>query len=141
MDKTFWIDGFDTYQYVEKINKKIICDETRSIMKYFGFLIKDYNFEFDKIELGDFKDENRKLIFYGPFNCYVIYNDTLCIDFMNLVQRQDWFITITKKFSLDQTYIKNGQKIDEKYCYNWELLSSIIKNNIEQRKEIFGNSI
>lgn len=25
-------------------------------MRYFSFLVKDYNFKFDKIELGDMKD-------------------------------------------------------------------------------------
>ena len=60
---------------------------------------------------------------------------------MNLVQRQDWYITITKEFSNNQTYISKGQQIDSKYYYNWELLASVIKNDIEENNEIFGNSI
>ena len=47
LDKTFWIDGFDTYYYVENMAKKISCDETRRIMKHFSFLIKEYGFKFD----------------------------------------------------------------------------------------------
>ena len=42
LDKTFWIDGFDTYYYVENMSKKISCDETRHIMKHFSFFIKEY---------------------------------------------------------------------------------------------------
>lgn len=141
LDKTFWVDGFDSYYYVENINKKICCDETISIMKHFSFLVKDYNFKFNKIELGNLEDENGKLFFYGPFNCYSFYNDNICINFMNLVQRQDWDITITKELSNNQIYIKKGQEIEGQYCYNWELLSSVIKNEIEQKGEIFGNSI
>ena len=141
LDKTFWIDGFDTYYYVENISKKISCDETRRIMKHFSFLIKEYGFKFDKIELGDLRDENGKLWFYGPFNCYSFFNDNLCINFMNLVQRQDWYITITKEPSSDQIYLKKGQSIEDRYCYNWYLLSSVIKNDIKQFKTIFGNSI
>ncbi len=141
LDKTFWIDGFDTYYYVENINKKITCDETYSIMEHFSFLVKEYNFKFDKIALGDMRDENGKLWFYGPFNCYSFYNENVCINFMNLVQRQDWYITITKELSNDQTYIRKGQKIGKEYEYNWKLLASVIKNDIKQFKTIFGNSI
>lgn len=141
LDKTFWVDGFDTYVWVENITKKIICDESYSIMEHFSFLVKDYGFKFDKVELGDMKDENGKLWFYGPFNCYSFYNENICINFMNLVQRQDWYITITKEFSNNQTYIRKGQQIDSKYCYNWELLASVIKNDIEVNNEVFGNSI
>ncbi|CDR30638.1 Uncharacterised protein [Acholeplasma oculi] len=141
LDKTFWVDGFDTYVWVENITKKIICDVSYSIMEHFSFLVKDYGFKFDKVELGDMKDENGKLWFYGPFNCYSFYNENICINFMNLVQRQDWYITITKEFSNNQTYISKGQQIDSKYYYNWELLASVIKNDIEVNNEVFGNSI
>ena len=75
LDKTFWLNGFDTYVWVENINKKITCDETYSIMEHFSFLVKDYNFKFDKIALGDMRDENGKLLFYGPFNCYSFYSE------------------------------------------------------------------
>ena len=141
LDKTFWVDGFDTYVWVENINKKIICDGSYSIMEHFSFLVKDYGFKFDKVELGDMRDENGKLWFYGPFNCYSFYNQNICINFMNLVQRQDWYITISKEFSNNQTYISKGQQIDSKYYYNWELLASVIKKDIEKNNEIFGNSI
>lgn len=141
LDKTLWEEGFDTYVWVENINKKITCDETYSIMEHFSFLVKEYNFKFDKIALGDMRDENGKLWFYGPFNCYSFYNENVCINFMNLVQRQDWYITITKELSNDQTYIRKGQKIGNEYEYNWELLASVIKNDIKQFKTIFGNSI
>lgn len=141
LDKTFWLNGFDTYVWVENINKKITCDETYSIMEHFSFLVKDYNFKFDKIALGDMRDENGKLLFYGPFNCYSFYNGNVCINFMNLVQRQDWYITITKELSNNQTYIQKGQKIGNEYEYNWKLLASVIKNDIENNGKIFGNSI
>lgn len=141
LDKTFWEEGFDTYVWVENINKKITCDETYSIMEHFSFLVKEYNFKFDKIALGDMRDENGKLWFYGPFNCYSFYNENVCINFMNLVQRQDWYITITKELSNDQTYIRKGQKIGNEYEYNWELLASVIKNDIENNGKVFGNSI
>lgn len=139
LDNTYWVDGYDTYFDVE--NKKIVCDKTLSLMKHFAFLIKDYGFHYDKAELGDLRDANGKIWFYGPFNCYYFYKDGICINFMNLVQRQDWDITITKEVSNDQTYLNGGQKIDGKYCYNWELLSTKIKEDLENNSEIFGNKI
>ena len=36
-------------------------------MKHFSFLIKEYGFKFDKIELGDLRDENGKLYAYEIF--------------------------------------------------------------------------
>ena len=110
-------------------------------MEHFSFLVKEYNFKFDKIALGDMRDENGKLWFYGPFNCYSFYNENVCINFMNLVQRQDWYITITKELSNDQTYIRKGQKIGNEYEENWELLASVIKNDIENNGKVFGNPI
>lgn len=53
---------------------------------------------------------------------------------------ENW-VNNTKELSNNQIYIKKGQEIEGQYCYNWELLSSVIKNEIEQKGEIFGNSI
>ena len=36
---------------------------------------------------------------------------------------------------------KKGQKIGNEYEYNWKLLASVIKNDIENNGKIFGNSI
>ena len=127
--------------YVKNINKKIVCDKTLSILKKFGFLVKEYGFEFDKLALGDLKDYDGKLLFYGPFNCYSFYKNGISINFMNLVQKGDWDITITKEFCENQNYLKTGQKIDSKYCYNWDLLLEKIKYDLETKKEIFGNRV
>lgn len=141
LNKTFWVDGFDTYFYVKNINKRICYDESLSILKHFGFLIKEYDFEFNKFELGNYLGENGKVFFYGPFNCYCFYNESICINFLNLVQRQDWYITITNELSNNQTYIMNGYHIETQYCYNWDLLATVMKNDIDQLREIFGHPI
>ena len=60
---------------------------------------------------------------------------------MYLFQRQDWYIRITKELSDDQIYIRKGQKVEEKYCYNFGLLAAVIKSDIVQNNEIFGNPI
>ena len=110
-------------------------------MERLSFLVKEYNFKFDKIDFGDMRNENGKLWFCGPFNCCSFYNKNVYINFMNLVQRQDWYITITRELSNDHTNISKGQKIGNEYEYNWELFASIIKNDIENNGKIFGNSI
>lgn len=56
LDNTYWIDGFDTY-YFNKHSGKICCNEEKKIMKYFTFLLTEYNFKFKKLNLGDLVDE------------------------------------------------------------------------------------
>ena len=43
--------------------------------------------------------------------------------------------------SYDQIYIRKGQKVEEKYCYYFSLLAAVIKSDIVQNNEIFGNPI
>ena len=110
-------------------------------MKYFGFLLTEYNFKFDKSELGNMVDENGKLCFYGPYNCYYFYNDVICINFLNLVQRQDWNIYITTKVLSDQNLINKGKAVYDEYLYNWALLERTIKRELKERKTIFDVKI
>ena len=58
-DQIFWCDGFDTYYFNRRANE-ICCDEEKNLMKYFTFLLTEYGFRFDKLELGDLVDENGK---------------------------------------------------------------------------------
>lgn len=107
-------------------------------MKYFAFLLTEYNFKFDKLELGDWVDENVKRLFYGPYNCYYFYNEKICINFMNLVQRQDWGVFIANEVISDQTIIRKGKKVPSNLCYNWSLFASTIKSEIKNSNSIFG---
>ena len=137
LDYIFWSDGFDTYYFNRKTNE-ICCDEEKRLMKYFSFLLTEYQFKFDKLELGDMVDENGKLWFYGPYNCYYFYNDKVCINFINLVQRQDWEVYITHEVLSDQNLIKKGEEVPGKLCYNWVLLASVIKEELANNNSIFG---
>ena len=137
LDYIFWSDGFDTYYFNRKTNE-ICCDEEKRLMKYFSFLLTEYQFKFDKLELGDMVDENGKLWFYGPYNCYYFYNDKVCINFINLVQRQDWEVYITHEVLSDQNLIKKGKEVPGKLCYNWVLLASVIKEELANNNSILG---
>ena len=140
LDNIYWADGFDTYYFNRKSNE-ICCDEEKKLMKYFTFLLTGYNFKFDKLELGDLVDENGKRWFYGPYNCYYFYNGKVCINFMNLVQRQDWSIYITHEVLSDQNLIKKGKEVPGELCYDWHLFASLIKEELVKNNSIFGNKI
>ena len=137
LDNTYWIDGFDTY-YFNKHSSEIYCNEEKNLMKYFAFLLTEYNFEFKKFNLGDLVDENGKRLFYGPCNCYYFYNEKICINFIHLVQRQDWEVYITNEVLLDQTLIRKGEKVRTDLCNNWSLFASIIKDEIINNNSIFN---
>ena len=137
LDNTYWIDGFDTY-YFNKHSNEICCNEEKKLMEYFTFLLTEYNFKFDKRNLGDLVDENGKRLFYGPYNCYCFYNEKICINFIHLVQRQDWEVYITNEVLLDQTLIRKGKKVPTDLCYNWSLFASIIKDEIINNNSIFN---
>ena len=90
-----------------------------------------YNIGLCKIRLKD----DKELIKNNPYNSYfeLKYNDTFDFYKEN--------IRITKELSDDQIYIRKGQKVEEKYCYNFGLLAAVIKSDIVQNNEIFGNPI
>ncbi len=140
INKIYWVDGFDTYHFDRKSNL-ICCDEEQKLMKFFSFLLTEYNFKFDKLELGNMIDDNGKLWFYGPYNCYYFYNDVICINFLNLVQRQDWNVYITSNVLSNQNLIKKGKEVPSEYCYNWSLLKASIRNELKEQKTIFGVNI
>ena len=139
-DRIFWRDGFDTY-YFDRRSNEISCDEEKNLMKYFAFLLTEYGFRFDKLELGDLVDENGKRWFYGPYNCYYFYNDKVCVNFMNLVQRQDWNVYVTDAVLSDQNLIKKGKEVPGELCYNWSLLASTIKKELAESQTILGIKI
>ena len=146
-DKAKFLNYLYKYNDVNKMYKKYLKDNSFNynqkmrIQKKFGFLINDYGFKFDETNLGNLIDDDGELVFYGPLICYYFYNENICLNFMYLVQRQDWYISITKKVSNDQIYISKGYKVEEQYCYNFGLLAAVIKSDIIENNEIFGNPI
>ena len=140
LDTIFWCDGFDTY-YFNRQSNELCCDEENNLMKYFSFLLTEYDFKFDKLAHGDLVDENGRLIYYGPYNCYYFYNEKVCINFMNLVQRQDWNVYITNEVLSNQNLIKKGKEVPGMLCYNWSLFASTIKEELANSQSIFGIKI
>ena len=130
--------------YAENDKKKTVVVRqsfSEKLLERFDFLFKDYGFKLEKIDLGNAIDENGKFFFYGPVYCYYIYNDDVCINILNLVQRQDYNIYITKNKSDDQTYIRKGVPVEGEYAYNIGLFATYIKASIESTGEIYGFKI
>lgn len=130
LDHTFWRDGFMTV-FCGKTTDVLPDDREKDLMKNFSFLLTEYDFKFEKHEFGDKVDESGKLWFHGPFNGYYFYNDKVCINFMHLVQREDWYIYITKEVLADQNLIQRGEKVPETLWYDWPLLASVIKEKLD----------
>ena len=81
--------------WIKRLFKPPVDKTELKIKELFQFLLDDYGLSYTKTDLGDLVDKNGKIIFYGPLNAYQIYNDNLCINIVNLVQRGDYDIYIT----------------------------------------------
>ena len=128
-------------KWIKKLFEPPIDKTELRIKELFRFLLDDYDFSFAKVALGNLVDENGKLIFYGPLNAYQIYNDNLCINIVNLVQRGDYDIYITENQSVDQHYIFNGLSLPSHLAYDLSLFASQIKTEILKSRTIFEKDI
>ena len=79
----------------------------------FRFLLIDYNFRFNYTEFKNAVDENNNFFYYGPVYCASFYNDTWCINFILLVQRGEWSVYITDKFTTIQSEIRAGRYLSD----------------------------
>ena len=139
-DQIFWSDGFDPSS-IHTQTTELCCDKETYLMQHFSFLLTEYGFQFQKRDLGDMIDENGKLWCYGPYNCYCFFTDTVCINFLNLVQRQDWSVYITKELLMDQNLIHKGVKVPGDLCYHPSSLASVIKEELARSSSVFSISI
>lgn len=123
-----------------KKREKSICNnkDKAKIKEIFNFLLLDYGFEFHEANLGNAVDENGKFFFYGPVYCYSIYNDKVCINILELVQRHDYEIFITKGLTQDQPTIRRGTVVGAYYCYRWQEFANKIKQELEEKGTIYG---
>ena len=128
-------------ELIKKLFKPPVDKTEVEIKTIFQFLFDDYNFSFSKIDLGNLVDKNGKLIFYGPLYAYQIYNNNICINIVNLVQRGDYDIYITENRSTDQHYIFDGLHLPSYLAYHRQIFANEIKNELTNSKTIFGKCI
>ena len=127
---------------VPKKKERSICrsKDEAEIKRLFVFLISEHNFEFSKAELGDAVDASGRFFFYGPVYSYALWNGKVCINILELVQRQDYNIYITKELTQHQPTIRSGIAVDGYDCYHWEAFAAKIKKELEEKGTICGVS-
>ena len=128
-------------KWIKELFKPPVDRTEIGIREQFQFMFVDYGFSFDKVDLGNLVDKNGKVIFYGPLIAYQIYNENLCINIVNLVQRGDFDIYITEKVSDDQHYIFDGLSLPSNLAYNRPLFANQVKSELLSSKTIFGKNI
>ena len=128
-------------KWIQRLFKPPVDETELRIKELFQFLIDVYGFSYVKTDLGNLVDKSGKIIFYGPLYAYQIFNNNLCINIVNLVQRDDYDIYITEKQTLDQHYIFDGLKLPSKLAYDLPLFSNQIKTELLSCKTIFGKDI
>lgn len=103
-------------------------DETEELlMQQFGFLIDVYGFHYCKTDLGNYVDENGKLLFYGPYTAYSFYSDSICLNILYLEQREDYNVTITNTYQADAKYLQNGTPVSDYYAYHLDEFADRIR--------------
>ncbi|MBQ9779388.1 MAG: hypothetical protein IJW00_00415 [Clostridia bacterium] len=129
-------------KWIKKLFWEPPADKTEiEIKALFQFLIDDYGFTYAKNDLGNLVDKNGKLIFYGPLLAYQLYNENLCINIVNLVQRADYDIYITEKCNNDQHYIFSGLRLPSHLAYRRQEFANEIKSELLNSRTIWGKNI
>ena len=110
----------------------------KMLLERFDFLINKYGFTYFKYNLGNYTDENGKLLFYGPYNAYQFFTSEVCLNILYLVQRDDFEVYITKKQYQDQLYIRKGTKVPAGMQNNMVWLAAETKTSVQNNGELFG---
>lgn len=128
------------FEFIKNLFRSDDKTETE-IKEKFAFLFDKYGFSFSKTCLGNLEDEDGKLIFYGPYDAYQMYDGQVCINILHLVQRDEYEIFITDACSTNQQYIRKGVAVPSYMWYDLSLLAREIKAEISSSRTIFGKSI
>lgn len=129
------------FKCIKKLFEPPIDKTELEIKALFQFLMEDYGFAFVKTDLGNLVDKSGKLIFHGPLYAYQLYNDKLCINIVSLVQRGDYDIYITEKYSNDQHYIFDGLQLPSYLAYRRLEFANKIRSELLNTRTIFGKDI
>lgn len=115
--------------------------KTKLILKYLGFLVEKYNMRFS------FQSFSNYIIgFAGPSDCYSFYNDYGCFTIHNFVQRGEWRLFRSLKFSNNQYELLDKEIYQRPYfdrsyltSSGWlKALAKVIHNEIEIKKSFFS---
>lgn len=123
------------------IRDKIMYEgKKKLILKHLGFLVENYNMKFVFLSFPKFMG------FYGPSDCYCFYNDNGCFTIHNLVQRGEWGLFNSPKFSNYQHELL-FKEISQRPYFNrsyytasgWlKELAKVISNEIKLKNSFFS---
>lgn len=131
-------------EFVNKIWKpdfSLNWEVEKSLKEKLGFLCTDYNFNFTSFEFEKLLDENGRFWFYGPVYVYCFYRDNICINIVELVQRQDLWIKITDECRKDIRYIEGGLADKKNNIYNLEQYAAALRSEASTKRTIYGIKI
>ena len=118
--KVFIILEVNMYQYEGK---------TKKILTIFGFLIREYNLQFK------FQTFSMYHNFYGPMDTYSFYNEFGCFTLHNAVQRGEWGLYKSEKFSEDQYKLMAREIYDCDYPTKWHWTTTGWLKDLAQAKK------
>ncbi len=121
---------------LERMYINSLSDDEKIIKQAFAYLFNEYGFTYIKTNLGDAYDAEGRFFFYGPVYAHSIYNNDICINVLNLVQRQDYDLFITDKYLSNQVYIRQGKHIAD-WNMNLADLSDTIRQSLLKDGTIF----
>lgn len=108
------------------------------IQRLFGFLLEEKGFRLAVNNLGDAVDAKGRFFFYGPVIAYCLYCDTVCINILHLVQRDDYSIYVTKAFQPDQIYMRNGVPVPERLAYDLDSFADEVCTAMRSGDGLYG---
>lgn len=120
--------------------RKSLCNDEKIIETYFAFLLNEYGFTYVKNDLGNAYDAEGRFFFYGPVYAHSLYNDKICFNILNLVQRQEYDLFVTNSYSTNQVRIRQGDHIDG-WGQNLRMLASMVKQTLTENGTVLGYEI
>lgn len=79
--------------------------------------------------------------FYGPVYNHCIYNDKICLNILNSVQRQEYSVFITETYSMNQARIRQGIRVADDWGEDLRVLAVMVRRSQFENGTIFGYNI
>lgn len=77
------------------------------IKEIFRFMLIEYGFKYKHNTFKTAVNKNNKFWFYGPVEAYSFYNEEGCLTIFRLVQRDEWNLSVSRKYSNEQATLRD----------------------------------
>lgn len=114
--------------------------KTKLVLKYLGFLINEFKMQYK------FQSFDNYYGFCGPIDTYSFYNESRCITLHNIVQRGEWGIYLSHRFSENQYSLLEKEICQSDYMHKTHItfngwlkeVSKAIKEEAHSKNTIFN---